>query len=154
MIDIPNFEQCDIRHIVLDYNGTLATDGVLLPKIGDLLMLLCKEYTLHVITSDTFSSAAEQLEEFDVTLKILQSGNHTQEKADYINYLGSDYCAAIGNGNNDIQMLKASKIGIAVIGDEGCAAQTMLACDIVCKKSMDALMLFVQKKRLSATLRR
>jgi len=91
MIDIPNFKQCDIKHIVLDYNGTLATDGI----------FLCKEYTLHVITSDTFASATKQLEEFDVVLKILHTKNHTQEKADYITSLGSEYCAAVGNGNND-----------------------------------------------------
>ncbi len=153
MIDIPNFKQCDIKHIVLDYNGTLATDGILLPKIGDLLMILCKQYTLHVITSDTFSSAAKQLEEFDVELKILKSQNHTQEKADYITSLGSQYCAAIGNGNNDSEMLKTSAIGIAVVGDEGCSTIAMSNADIVCKKSMDALMLFVQTKRLTATLR-
>jgi len=153
MIDIPNFKQCDIKHIVLDYNGTLATDGILLPKIGDLLMILCKEYTLHVITSDTFASATKQLEEFDVVLKILHTKNHTQEKADYITSLGSEYCAAVGNGNNDSKMLKTSAIGIAVMGDEGCSALAMSNADIVCKKGMDALMLFVQTKRLTATLR-
>lgn len=154
MIDIPNFKQIDIKHIVLDYNGTIATDGVLLPKIGDLIMLLCKQYTLHVITSDTFGSVAEQMEDFDVTVKILKSQNHTQEKADYIISLGSGNCAAIGNGNNDSEMLKISAIGIAVVADEGCAASTMMNADIVCKKSMDALMLFAQPKRLIATLRR
>lgn len=154
MIEIPNFKTLHVEHIVCDFNGTLATDGTLLPKVGEALMLLSEHYTLHVITSDTFGSVQEQLQEYDVKIKILTSNNHTQEKANYIKELGAARCAAIGNGNNDKEMLATCAVAIAIIGDEGCAKDALFAADIVCKKILDALLLFQEKKRLVATLRK
>jgi soluble P-type ATPase len=154
MIEIPNFKTLHIEHIVCDFNGTLATDGVLLPKVSEALRLLSEQYTLHAITSDTFGSVEEQLKEYDIGVKVLTSDNHTQEKARYVEQLGADRCVAIGNGNNDRDMLAVCAVGIAVIGDEGCAKDTLLSADVICKRMIDALMFFIEQKRLIATLRR
>jgi len=154
MINIPNFKSLDITDIVCDYNGTIAKDGVLLSKVGEIFEKLSKNYTLHVITADTFGTVHIQLEGFDVNIKVLSSDNHTNEKAEYINYLGKDNCASVGNGNNDKEMLFVSALGIVIMGDEGCAKDALINSDIVCKNIVDALELFLNTKRVIATLRK
>lgn len=154
MIEIPNFKTLKIRHIVCDYNGTIAKDGIVLPEIKELFDRLSRDYTLHVITSDTFGSVKAQLEGYKTQIKVLSTDDHTKEKADFILGLGAEECAAIGNGNNDQEMLLSATIGVAVIGDEGCSRETLLNADIVCKGGAEALSLFLQPKRLIATLRK
>ena len=152
-VTIPRFGTLTLRHAVLDYNGTLAKDGELLPAAKALLVALTERFSVHVITSDTFGTVAKALEGFGVSVKVLQSDDHTAEKARYIETLAAEHCAAVGNGSNDAAMLEAAALGIALIGDEGCATRTLLAGDIVCKSIEDALGLLLREKRLIATLR-
>jgi len=154
MIEIPNFKTMTITQIVCDYNGTIAKDGIVLPGIRALFEKLCKNYTLHVITADTFGSVHAQLEGYGAQIKVLSSSDHTREKAAFITDLGADQCAAMGNGNNDSEMLRTAAVGIAVLGDEGCSKDALLSADMVCQNSGDALALFLEPKRLIATLRR
>ena len=153
MIEIPNFKTVQITDIVCDYNGTIAKDGKVLPQIKALFEQLSKTYALHVITADTFGSVHAQLKEYDTRIKVLSSDNHTQEKAQYVKTLGSDNCVAIGNGNNDKEMLLSAAIGISILGDEGCAKDALLNSDLTCKSITEALNLLLHTKRLVATLR-
>ncbi|MBN2896856.1 MAG: haloacid dehalogenase [Campylobacterales bacterium] len=153
-ITIPYFATLNLEHIVLDYNGTIAKDGLLLDSIKPLLALLAAHYRLHVITADTFGSVHAQLEGIELNVVVLQSTDHSAEKADFIRTLGAESCAAIGNGNNDAQMLHTAALGIAVLGSEGCATATLLQSDLTCKHISEALELFLHEKRLIATLRR
>ncbi len=153
-ITIPNFKTLELKNIVLDYNGTIALDGVMYESVKHLIAQLSKTFHVHIITADTFGSVATQSEGLGITLKILSSSDHTQEKAEYIKELGADSCVAVGNGNNDAAMLKSAMLGIAVMGAEGCAKETLLASDILCNSIDDALSLVLHPKRLIATLRK
>ena len=153
-IEIPYYKTLQLEHVVLDYNGTIAKDGQLKVEVKTLLPTLCENYTVHVITADTFGSVKAQMEGFNVTVTVLQTDNHTAEKAAYIDRLGKINCVAIGNGNNDSNMLQNAILGIAIIGNEGCATSTLLQSDISCSCIEDALMLLVNEKRLIATLRK
>jgi len=153
-IEIPYYKTLTLEHVVLDYNGTIAKDGVLKVEVKSLLSELCKNYVVHVITADTFGSVKSQMENFSVIVKVLQTDNHTAEKAAYIDGLGKENCVAVGNGNNDSMMLYNATLGIAIIGDEGCATSTLLQSDISCVKIADALELLLNEKRLIATLRK
>ncbi len=153
-ITIPHYKSLRLEHIVLDYNGTLAKDGELKVEVRALLASLSEHYSVHVITADTFGSVKAQLEGSDVTIKVLQSDDHTSEKAAYVGGLDASTCATVGNGNNDAKMLKEAALGIALIGDEGCSTKTLMSSDIVCKEIVDALELLLNEKRLIATLRR
>ena len=153
IIEIPNYKTINLKHIVLDYNGTIAKDGVFKEELKELLVLLAQQYTLHVITADTFGSVKNELQGLDLQVKILRSQNHTLEKEDYIIELNESLCAAVGNGNNDEKMLQVAEIGICVTGEEGCSTKSLLASDITCKSISEALELFVHPKRLIATLR-
>jgi len=152
-IIIPNYKTLRVTNIVLDYNGTIAKDGLLKEEVKDLLKKLSEKYKLHVITADTFGSVKSQLKGYDINVKILTTDNHTQEKAEFIKSLNADNTVAFGNGNNDVLMLENAVVGIAILGDEGCSSKTLMASDITCKSIKDALELFLNTKRLIATLR-
>ncbi len=154
MVDIPGFGKIEIDHIVCDFNGTVAEDGLLVKEVVEIFKTLSKSFTIHLITADTFGSVESQAKGLPVTIKVLKSADHTAEKGEYTRSLGSERCAALGNGNNDIEMLKAAKIGIALLGGEGCSTGALLSSDIVCKSAEEALGLFLNPSRLKATLRR
>jgi soluble P-type ATPase len=154
MIEIPNFKTLNITDIVCDYNGTIAKDGIVLPEVKELFEQLSKQYKIHVITADTFGSVHEQLKDYGVTVKVLSSDNHTQEKAQYIDFLEANSCVSLGNGNNDKDMLLTSAVGIAILGDEGCSKDALFSADIICKNITEALSTLIYTKRLIATLRR
>jgi soluble P-type ATPase len=67
--------------------------------------------------------------------------------------LGTSKTIAIGNGSNDESMVREAAVGIAVVGQEGAAARTVLAADIVVNDIRDALDLLLSPARLIATLR-
>jgi soluble P-type ATPase len=61
---------------------------------------------------------------------------------------------AIGNGNNDVEMLRHSALGIAVLGPEGMAGALLKHATIVAPSIVVALDLLLEPKRILATLRR
>lgn len=154
LFEIPNYANLEIKNIVFDYNGTLAVNGAVSTKTKELLKALCKEFKVYTITADTFGSVKQELAEFNLEVIVLNSNNHTQEKADFVQSLGAKNTVAIGNGNNDAKMLETTKLSIAINGKEGCATKTLLVSDIVCHNINDAIELFLNPNRLIATLRK
>ncbi len=152
-ITVPGYKKLEIRHLVLDYNGTIACDGQILPGVKERLTSLAETMQIHILTADTFGQAAAQVEGLPVTLSVLGSEGQHIEKADYVRRLGSEHTASIGNGRNDRLMLKVSVLGIAVILKEGAAAEALLAADMVFGDILSALEIFQHPLRLTATLR-
>ncbi len=150
---IPGTGTLDIKNILLDYNGTLAVDGKLISGTEERLNSLSQQYSIHVITADTFGSAEAELKNVKCTLIKLKPDNQSEAKLQYLFELGKDNTACIGNGKNDRFMLKESVLGIAVIQDEGIFTGTLMMSDIVCHDILSALEFFVKPKRLIATLR-
>lgn len=147
-------EQYHIEHVILDYNGTLAIDGEMIPGIDEKLKSLAEHVNIHVVTADTFKMAAEQLKKVPVKLTILKNGQEKQQKLFYLENLGRDKCIAIGNGTNDAMMLAKAPISIAVIQAEGTSQEALSAAKIVCFSINDAISLCLKPKRIIATLRK
>jgi soluble P-type ATPase len=61
---------------------------------------------------------------------------------------------AIGNGANDAAMLSTAALGIAVLGPEGTARESIEAADVVVTSIEIGLDLLLNPRRLVATLRR
>lgn len=87
-------------------------------------------------------------------MRFLAIEDHTLEKRRYVEGLGADGVFAIGNGNNDIGMLSAARIGVAVCLAEGCSGEAAAAADILVQSPLDALDLLLNTNRMIATLRR
>ncbi|MBW1893805.1 MAG: ATPase P [Deltaproteobacteria bacterium] len=152
-ISIPDFGNIRIRHLVLDYNGTLACDGKLLDGVKEELVRLSESLEIHVLTADTFGKAKAGLDGIPCKLTILPKEAQDKGKLDFIMQLGASETACIGNGRNDRLMLANSALGIAVILEEGAASVTLASADVVCKDIVTALKLFSNPLRLIATLR-
>lgn len=151
-LDIPGFKPLRLEHVVLDYNGTIACDGQLLPEVSGRLKELGQHLTLHIITADTFGTVREQVAGL-AEVVVLKSDDHRDEKHNYVFQLGHHSVAAFGNGRNDVLMLKSAGLGVAVCQREGAAAETLQAADVVCRDILDGLDLLRFPKRLLATLR-
>ncbi|MBM4310400.1 MAG: ATPase P [Deltaproteobacteria bacterium] len=152
-LEIPGCEPLAIEHLVLDYNGTLALDGRLLPGVAQCLQTLSARLAIHVLTADTFGSCASELQALPLTLSVVPSTQQDEHKKNYVEVLGSHACVCIGNGRNDCLMLECAAVGIAVIQQE-CAAAVALRCaDIIAPDILSALGLLQNPLRLAATLR-
>ncbi len=153
-VTIPRYTELSLHHLVLDYNGTVAVDGKLIEVLKERIVRLAKHLSIHVITADTFGSVEANFRGLPVSVKILESDDHTAEKRRFVESLGAENCVAVGNGNNDAEMLETAVLGIAVVGEEGCATASLRAADVVCKDPAAAFDLLLSPKRLVATLRR
>ncbi|MGB5984441.1 MAG: ATPase P [Desulfobacterales bacterium] len=152
-VTIPGYPELKLHHLVLDYNGTLAVDGVLLPGVAEALSRLAADLEIHVVTADTFGKVQAALAQVPCTVTILPPGSQDIAKLNYIRKLGCQATVCMGNGRNDRMMLKAAALGVAVILAEGAAVASILAADIVCSGIREALELIANPLRLTATLR-
>ncbi|HAS88114.1 MAG TPA: ATPase P [Desulfovibrio sp.] len=152
-LDIPGFAKLEIEHLVLDYNGTLALDGNLLPGVGKLIMELSDDVQIHVLTADTLGQCEEELTGLPVTIHIIEGSPEDKAKLDYVDSLGAIKCACIGNGRNDMLMLKNAALGIIISGAECMSMKAARAADLVASDISHALSIFTHPVRLLTTLR-
>ena len=152
-LSIQNFGEIDIKYLVFDYNGTIAIDGKLIKNVAENLKKLSDKFEIYVITSDTYGSVVRNLKNLPIKIKILTSDKHTKEKEVFVNSLNASNVIAIGNGNNDSLMLKAAKIGVCIIQEEGASSKALVNSDIILKNIDDFFEMINKPKRLIATLR-
>lgn len=155
VIEIPQYRTLRLSALVLDYNGTIAGDGSVIPACVPLLRALSEQLEIYVLTADTHGTAAEELKKAGVpaALKTFPSGGAAAEKRAIVQELCAEQVCAIGNGRNDIQMCEAAGLSICVCEVEGCCGRLMSSADVVCRSIQDALMLLLRPERLRATLR-
>lgn len=152
-IKIPSLGQFNFKHIVFDFNGTLATDGKMTELVKRRLEALSLRMEIHVLTADTFGTVSSQLRELPVQIAVLSSGSGTEEKGNYIKTLGADTCIAVGNGSNDCKMLKEAMLSIAVIGREGLSQKALRDADLIFTSIEDVFDSIENPTRLAASLR-
>jgi len=152
-LNIPGCKTLPLRFLVLDYNGTIACDGHLIPGVKDQLTELSKILAIHIVTADTFGSVQIELKGLPCEIAVIGKEEQARAKADYVRKLEAKQTVCIGNGRNDALMFKEAGLGIVVIQEEGSAVETFLAADIVTRNIQDALDLLRNPLRLTATLR-
>ena len=121
---LPGQRPRELRSLVLDFNGTLALDGVLLAGVRSRIGAVIKLLDVHVVTGDTFGTVRSALRSLDLHVEVLPPLRQGAAKERYVAALGPGSVCAIGNGNNDAAMLKRAALAIAVLGREGCAGAT------------------------------
>ncbi|RKD22126.1 Soluble P-type ATPase [Caminicella sporogenes DSM 14501] len=153
-IEIPSFKKINVENIVFDYNGTLAVDGNLIEGVKERLLELTKILNVYILTADTYGTVKENFEGLNVDIHIISKGNERLDKYEFVKYLGFDKTITVGNGNNDLLMIKESAIGICVLGREGLATETFINSDIIVNNIVDVFDMIIEKRRLIATLRK
>ena len=152
-IDVPGVRKLRLEHLICDFNGTLACDGLLLDAVGERLRELATRLEVHVLTADTFGGAREQLEGLPVRFHVLGP----RGKGGYLVDLpcSRKRLATVGNGFNDGEMLDRRRVGlaIAVLGPEGLSTHALEDAHLLVRDVRDGLDLLLKPSRLIATLR-
>lgn len=152
-VRIPGKGELELKDVVFDVNGTLAVDGELLPEVPELLNAIKDHLEIHLLTADTHGKQSEIDKILNIKADRIVPGNEAQQKADYVENLGSKNTVAIGQGANDSLMLKSAVIGICTLSAEGSALETLLAADLVVPDIQSALKILLNPDRLKASLR-
>jgi len=154
-LSIPRRGDYRLSYLVLDVNGTLSRDGVVLPGVAERLDQLRGVLDVHLLSSDTYGRLDDTARELRVPATRLRPAEpEPEQKAAYVRQLDPATVVAIGNGANDVRMLGEAAIGIVVLGPEGAAVAALNAADVVVGSIADALDLLLYPKRLIATMRR
>ena len=106
-----------------------------------------------MVTADTFRKAQAELKDVNCALRVLSGDDTGTQKERYVKDLGAEHVVAIGNGKNDQKMLRAARISIAVMGEEGCSVHALMDAHILVRSINDGLGLVLNPTRLKATLR-
>jgi len=151
--NIPGKGYIRLSHIVLDFNGTIARDGVLIDGVKERLNKLAEQMKVHILTADTFGSCRDCCKGINGSIHILTADVCAPEKLEITETLVAENVVALGNGANDALMLKAAALSMVVIGPEGTSAKALREADVIVKDINDGLDLLLNPKRLIATLR-
>ena len=152
-ISIPGSNTLTLDHLVLDYNGTIAEDGNIIPKVVGRIIDLSETLDIYIVTADTYGTVAEKTKNLPCTLEVIPPTEQDQAKKQFIQQLGSNRACAIGNGRNDALMLTHAALGIGIIQAEGGCSKMLYNADVICTHINDALDLLLLPDRLKATLR-
>ena len=153
-LSIPGHAALHLQHLVMDVNGTLAVDGILIEGLAKRIASLRDRLTVHLLTADTHGKQAVIDQQLNLTATRLSGGDEQKQKRQFVENLGAESVVAIGQGANDAGMLKAAALGICVMSAEGAATETLLASDLVVPNIMTAFDLLDKPLRILATLRK
>jgi soluble P-type ATPase len=153
-MEIPGRESYRIGHLVLDLNGTISLDGEIIGGVTERLEGLRHQLDITVVTADTNRNAESLLAGLPVRIHTIGEKQENEQKLAVVLEKGKEHTVSIGNGCNDVSMLRESAIGICVLGREGVSSEALMASDMVVPTINDALDLLLKPHRLRATLRR
>lgn len=101
-IDIPGRGAFGIRHVVCDYNGTIAVDGHLIEGVASRIREITEFAQVSVLTADTFGTVRAECDDLPVDVRVFARDDASACKAAIVRELGAEGCVCIGNGFNDI----------------------------------------------------
>jgi P-type E1-E2 ATPase len=153
-LNIPGRGVLQLEHLVSDVNGTLALDGQLPEGLARLMRNLRDRLTIHLLTADTHGRQYLIDQQLGLQAVRIQPGEEARQKADYVRRLGSEHVVAMGQGANDVEMLREAALGICILSREGVAVETLQAADLLAPDIVTALELLEKPLRLVASLRR
>lgn len=152
-IEIPGYPSLDLKYLLLDYNGTIALDGIISEAVANKIRQLSDLFHIYVLTADTNGTARQMCEGLPVDILTFPNDAAMQEKQNILYSLGKENCAAIGNGRNDLLMCREAAFSVSVLGQEGMYGRLMTATDLCVPSILDAMELFLKPHRIIASLR-
>lgn len=154
-VDVPGWKRLELRWLVLDVNGTLTLDGELVPAVSGRIRALRGRLGIELLSADTHGTLEAVAAELDVRwTRLRREERDAPQKAAFVQRLGAEHVAAVGNGANDVEMLRTAGLGVALLGHEGLSSAALVAGDVVAGSVEEALDLLLHPTRLVATLRR
>lgn len=96
-IDIPGRGTFGIRHVVCDYNGTIAVDGHLIEGVASRIREITEFAQVSVLTADTFGTVCTECDDLPVDVRVFARDDASACKASIVRELGAEGCVCIGN---------------------------------------------------------
>jgi soluble P-type ATPase len=146
------FTKFKFDFILIDFEGTLASDRRVHPKAKDKINLLSKRTKIYILTKEENIVAEETMKKVKAEIISLREGGALQKKLDLLQKLGASQCVAIGHGADDVPMIEEAGLGICVLSQEGTFVETMKKADVVFTNILDALDFLLKPLRQKATL--
>ena len=152
LIHRPGQEPLEIEFILLNFEGTLATDRRVHPKAKDKLNLLSKRTKIYILTKGEQEATREILKKVKAEIAFFVEGEASQGKLDLLRQLGAERTVAIGNGVDDVPMIGEAGLGICILGKEGGSAEAVRKADVAFTDILHALDFLLKPLRHQATL--
>lgn len=152
-LNIPGYKTLTLSTLLLDYNGTIATDGIIPDSVKNRLCKLSEQFKIIVLTADTHGTARAQCDGLPLEIRTFPTGNAADYKAEVLHQEAADTCVCLGNGRNDIKMFQEAALSIAIMGTEGICSALLRESDICVTSVEDGLDLLLNPKRIIADLR-
>ena len=143
-IEIPGYKKLDLDYLVLDYNGTIARDG-----------LIPEDMRKHLreLSADTHGNAGAECASLPVEIRTFPSADAARAKEEIVEKLGAGRCVCVGNGRNDVLMCRIAGLSVAVMDMEGMYGGLAAEADVCVRSMQEGMDLLMNEKRLIATLR-
>lgn len=151
-VKIPGRDAMEISHIVLDYNGTIAVDGQLIPGAEERIRRLAEVAEIHVLTADTYGTVRDACSHLPLVIHTFPHDGAGPCKLEIVQGLAGG-TACFGNGFNDIPMFGEATLAVAVMEEEGVCASLLPHADVFVPGISAGLDLLLETNRLRATLR-
>ena len=149
-INITEDKSITIDTLLLDANGTLTIDGILIDGVKERITELKKHFEIIMLTGDRLGTAGALADKLEIKWELASTAAEKQLVAER---MGSNRCASIGNGAIDAKLLGTCALGIAVIQEEGLSPKALNSADILTLNIIDALDLLINPNRIGTTLR-
>ena len=148
----PGQSNLEIEFILIDFEGTLASDRRVHPKAKDKINLLSKRTKIYILTKEEKEHVEEVLRKVKAEIIYLTQGDSSQKKLDLLRQLGPGRTVAIGNGLDDVSLIEEAGLGVCVLGKEGMSSEAMRKADVVFTNILDALDFLLKPLRQKASL--
>ncbi len=151
-IQRPGQSNLEVEFILIDFEGTLASDRRVHPKAKDKISLLSKRAKIYILTTEERERVEEVLRKVKAEIVYLTHGESSQKKLDLLRQLGPAKTVAVGNGVDDVPMIEEAGLGFCVLGKEGTSSEAMKKADVAFMNILDALDFLLKPLRQKATL--
>ncbi len=140
----------ELEHVVVDANGMLTDRGRLIDGVALRPPLCGRSWPC---ASSRPTRTAPRSRSPPTPARSSPASSKGDEKRAYLQRLGATRTVADGNGANDVPILGAAALGIAVAGPEGASSAALAAADLMAPSILVALDLLCDPRALTATLR-
>ena len=142
----------EVEFILIDFDGTLASDRRVHPKTKDRINLLAKRTKIYILAKGEREVIRDILRKVKAEIVFSSEGQCSQERLELLTRLGKDRTVAIGNGQEDASMIEEAALAICVIGKEGASGGALRKADVIVTDILDALDFLLKPLRHQATL--
>lgn len=152
LIERPGQDSLEIDYLLIDFEGTLSMDRRIHPKAKDRINLLSKRLKIYIFAKGESERIQEVLKRVKAEVIFLKEGEASNQKLGFLRNLGGLRTVVMGNGIDDLLMMKEAGLSIAILGKEGTSGALIQNAHLLFIDIIDALDFLLKPLRQKATL--